>query len=352
MAQGYVIQDNGFYPAAQSAFNTQATTFKTALGYTEYDVRPAKTTKEGEAYLGNGAWRGQDIPLGVTVKWSVNGQGSLTQVMAFVAIACSGVKGTSTTLATTGFTHPYTMNTHNSTKKYMTLAFVENESSAGSGLKTIMVKDAIASNVQITAQSGQTYGFTASGEAISMGPGAASTFSLNNVLHIPDLTNAASVITYPSFFPVGFCSTQFNMNYTADLSYGPNCIGSPTASDINFSNPRWTVDGAGIADTNFSQFFDTVWYDSTSPGSTANEIKAKLQSGALDIVLTSDDIIPSSSPATPFSVEFNFPTMQFVDAYFTGNGTSTRMGNWQAKSYGSGTTININNDLSSASMTI
>jgi hypothetical protein len=351
MAQGYVLQDDSFYFATQSGFGVPATTFKGALGITSYEVTPAKTTIEGVPFLGSGIWRGQDIPTGATVNWRVEAWGSLTQIMALVATLCSGVKGTTTTLATTGFSTPYTMNGKNSSKKYSTLAFVESEGGTpGAGLKRITVRDAIAGNVVVTAQSGQVFSIVATGTAISMGPGAVSTFSFNNNLHVPNLSNPANVITYPSFFPAGFCSTQFNMTYNVDLAYGPNCIGSPIASDILIDNARWTVEGSGIADTNFSSFHDSVWYGTASPAADTSQLTAKLQSGALDIVIVSDDIIASSSPTTPFSTEFNFPTMQFTDAKFTGD--RPRMGTWQAKSYGSATVITVNNDLSSASMVI
>lgn len=348
--QGYTIQDNDFLFASQSGFGVQATTLKGALGITNATVKQNKTTIEGEAFLGSGIWRGQDIPTGVTVDWSAEGWGSLTQIMAFVATACSGVKGTTTALATSGFSTPYTMNARNNSKKYMTLAFVENETSTGSGLKRIMVRDCIAARVEITAQSGQAFKFKASGQGISMGPGATSTFSFNSALHVPNLSNPANIITYPSFFPAGFCSNQFNMTYDVNLQYGPNCIGSPTASDITIDNARWTVDGSGIADTNFSSFFDSVNYGTASPTNDTSQSSAKLQSGTLDIVVVGDEIIASSSPATPFSAEFNFPAMQFIMADFQGD--RPRMGVWQAKSSTSGAVLTINNDLSSASMVI
>jgi hypothetical protein len=282
----------------------------------------------------------------------VVGWGSLTQLGAFIATCCSGIKGTTTVLATSGFSTPYTMNTKNSTKKYLTIAEIENETSAGVGLLKRMVRDAVAGNCRITIVSKQAFTFEISGTGINEGPGAASgiTYSFNSNLHVPDISNSANALTYPSIMPSGFCSSQVNLTYSANLTYGPNCIGSVEPSDILIDNARWTVDGQGIADTNFASFYKSVNYGTTSPAANTSALTAALATGALTIALVSDDIIASSSPATPFGITFYFPDMQYTSANFTGN--NPRMGQWTAKSYNANMTITVNNDLSSASMAI
>jgi hypothetical protein len=352
MAQGYILPDSSIYMALQSGFGVPATTLKGAMGITSYDITPNKDTIEGVAMLGAGYWRGQDIPAGVTVNWRVTGWGSLTQLAGFIANCCSGLKGTTTVLATTGFTHPFTMTARNNTKKYMTLAIVENETSAGVGLLKAMLRDCVAANVAITIQSKQAFTFEASGQAINEGPGAASgiTYSFNSALHVPNISSAANVLTYPSIFPAGFCSTQLNLTYSANLAYGPNCIGAVEASDILVDNARWKVAGSGIADTNFASFYKSVNYGTTSPAANTSALTAALPTGALTILLASDDIIASSSPATPFSIQFYFPDMQYTSAKFSG--ASPRMGEWTSKSFNSTSTITANNDLSSASMAL
>jgi hypothetical protein len=350
MAQGYSLQDNGFYFAIQSAFGSQATTLKGADGLIDYEVQQVKDTLEGVAHLGSGFWRGQDIPTGVKVTWKVTFQGSVTQVISFMAACTQMIKGTSTALATTGFTHPHTANTHNTTKKYMTLAFVENETSTGVGTPRIMVRDCVAATCNVTIQSGQFFQVEATGSGISSGPGASSSFSFNNAFHIPNISNPANVVTYPSFVPVGFCSTQINLAYSATLEYGPNCIGSPYASDIILSNPRWQMSGSGIADSNFATFHSYVNYGTATPTANTSQQTATMQTGAMEVLLVSDDSIPSSSPATPFSVDFYFPDVQYITAELTG--TTVRMGNWTSKTYNHAMTLAAANDLSSASMAI
>lgn len=352
MAQGYTLPDNGFYFAIQSAFGSQATTLKGADGIIDYEIDQIKDTIEGVAHLGSGFWTGQDIPVGVKVSWSVTFLCSVTQLVEFLAACSQMVKGTTTTLATTGFSHPHTTNAKNATKKYMTLAFVENESSIGVGAPRIMLRDAVASGCEVTIQSGQFFQVKASGGAISSGPGATSSFSFNAGFHIPDISNTANVLTYPSFVPVGFCSTQLNLSYSASLAYAPNCIGSPVASDIVISKPRWQVSGSGIADSNFATFHSYVNYGTASPANDTSQQTALLQSGALEIKVVSDDAIPSSSPVTPFSVDFLFPDMQYTSAKFTGSGDNARMGEWVAKTFNHNMTLTAGNDLSSASMAI
>jgi hypothetical protein len=352
MAQGYTLSDNGFYFAIQSGFGTQATVLKGADAMLDYEVDQMQDNLDGVAHLGSGFFLGQDVPSGVKVNWRVTFQGSITQVIEFLAACVQMNKGTTTAAGTTGFSHPHSTNNRNSTKKYMTLAFVENETSTGTGTPRIMVRDAVASSCNITIQSGQYFRVEASGGAITSGPGATSTFSFNSNFHIPNISNSANVVTYPTFVPVGFCSTQLNLAYSANLAYAPNCIGSPLASDIVLTGPRWTVSGSGIADSNFATFHSYVKYGTASPTANANQQVAKLQSGALDILLNSDDIIASSSPPTPFSIEFTFPDMQYSDAKFTGDASNVRMGEWVAKSNKSAMTMIAINDLSSASMAI
>jgi hypothetical protein len=350
--QGYVITDSAAYAALQSGFGVAAPTMKGAVGITDYDVEPVKDTIEAVPMLGRGYWKFQDLPAGVSVNWSLNGWGSLTQLAAFIATFCSGLKGSSTTLATTGFSHPYTMNTKNASKKYMTLAIIENEASAGVGLKKIFVRDCVASSVVINIVSKQAFTFEARGYGINMGPGASSgiSYSFNNNLHVPDISNPTNAITYPEFFPDGFCSNQLTLTYTATLAYGPNCIGSVEASDIIIKDARWTVAGSGIADDNFAEFDDQVNYGTDTPGNDTSQLTAALKTGELSIELVSDDVIADSDPATNFSIVFDFPDMQFTSSKF-GTG-DVRMGNWNAKSFDSNMTITVNNDISSASMTL
>jgi hypothetical protein len=352
MAQGYILPDSSLYVAVQSAFGTPATTLKGAMGITDYEITHNKDTIEGVAMLGTGIFRNQDIPTGVTVSWRVTGWGSITQLGSLLAWAGQGVKGTTTVAGTTGFSHPHTMNTKNSTKKYGTLAIVENETSAGVGLLKEFLRDAVASNLNVNIVSKQAFTFEITGSAINVGPGAASgiSYSFNSALHVPNISNPANAITYPSIFPAGFCSTQLNLTFAADVSYGPNCIGSVEASDILIGQARWSVSGSGIADTNFASFYKSVNYGTTSPSANTSAMTAALPTGALTIALVSDDIIASSSPATPFGITFYFPDMQYTSANFTGN--NPRMGQWTAKSYNANMTITVNNDLSSASMAI
>lgn len=352
MPQGYVITDSAVYFAQQSGFGTPATTMKGAVGLTEYDIEPVKDTIEGVAMLGRGYWKFQDIPAGVSVNWSISGWGSLTQLAAFIASLCSGVKGATSTLATTGFSTVYTMNTHNSTKEYFTLAVIENEASAGVGLKKMFVRDCVASSVVINIVSKQAFTFEARGNGINMGPGAATgiSYSFNNNLHVPDISNPANAITYPSFVPTGFCSNSIVLTYTATLAYGPNCIGSVEASDIIIKDARWTAAGSGIADDNFATFDNEVNYGTDTPGNDTSQLTAALKTGDLNIEVVSDDIIASSSPATNFGIVFDLPDMQFTSSKF-GTG-DVRMGNWNAKSFDSNMTITVNSDLSSANMTL
>jgi hypothetical protein len=352
MAQGYTLADSALYVALQSDLSTPATSLKGGMGITNYEIKLAKDSVEGVPMLGAGIWRGQDIPTGVTVTFRIQGWGSLTQLAALIAWACQEVKGSSTTLATTGFTHPYTANTKNNSKKYATLAIIENETSAGVGLLKEMVRDAIASSVNIVIRSKEAFTFDISGSAINEGPGAASgiSYSFNSALHVPNLSNPGTTITYPSIFPSGFCSTQLNLSYAANVTYGPNCLGSVEASDILIDSPRWTLSGQGIADTNYASTYKSINYGTTSPSANTSAGSAVLQTGAITILLVSDDIIASSSPPTPFSIQFYFPDMQYTMAQLTG--TNPRLGEWAAKSFNSGMTISIANDLSSASMAI
>jgi hypothetical protein len=352
MAQGYILPDSSLSFAIQSGFGVPATTLKSAMGITDYDIKLNKTTIKGVPMLGRGYWRGQDIPTGVTVDWRVKGWGSITELGAFLAACASGVKGTTTVLATTGFSTPFTMNAKNNSKKYMTLAVIENETSAGVGLLKEMVRDAIAANVAITIQSKEAFTFEASGQAINEGPGAATgiSYGFNTALHVPNLSNPATTITYPSIFPSGFCSTQLNLAYSAELAYGPNCIGSVEASDILVGAASWALSGQGIADTNFASAYKSINYGTTSPAANTSAGVATLQPGAITMLLVSDDIIASSSPTTPFSIQFYFPNMQYTMAHLTG--ASPRMGEWAADSFDSAMTITENNDLSSASMTL
>ncbi len=349
--QGYIITDSAIYFAQETVLGTAATVMKSAVGATTYDLEQVKDTIEGVPMIGRGYWKFEDLSAGISDNWSVSGWGSLTQLGAFIASLCSGVKGSSTTLATTGFTHPYTTNAKNSTKKYFTICVIENQSSSGVGLRKIFVRDCVASSVVINIVSKQAFTFEARGYGLNSGPGAASgiSFSFNNNLNVPSIANAANAITYPDFFPDGFCSNSLVLTYTATLAYGPNCIGGEEASDIVIKDARWTVAGSGIADSNFATFNDEVNYGGTPPANVSAQ-KSKPRMGTLNIVLVSDDIITDSDPETNFSIEFDFPQMQYTSSKF-GDG-DVRMGNWNAKSSDSNMTITINNDLSSANMTL
>lgn len=353
-AQGYVVQDSGFYFAKQSVKGTNATTFKGGIGVASYTVEPVRVVTRGVAMLGTGTWRGQQIGTSTSLTWRVSGWGTMRQLSAF--LTAMGVKGSSTTLATSGFTHPITMNTRNRTKKYLSLAFVEGETAVGTGLLKHILRDCIIASAVFTLVGNQAFTFELNGLAINEGPGATGggvTFSFTETLadlHTPNFSNSLNAITYPSFVATAFCTTSLTITYSADLSLGPNCLGTSEPSDIYTDNESWSFKGAAIAETNYMDFYRLVNYGTTTPGNDTSQLTAAIKSGAFNILVNSDDIIPSSSPATNYSIAFNFPNVQFTKAILSPGTPVT--GEYEAETFDSAANIAIGNDLSSASQTI
>lgn len=353
-AQGYVLADSNFYPANQSGKGVDVTTFKSGIGITSYTVEPVRVVTRGVAMLGTGTWRGQQIGTSTSLTWRVSGWGAMRQLSAFLTMM--GVKGTSTVLATTGFKHPVTMNTHNRTKKYKSLAFVEGETAVGVGLLKHILRDSIIASAVFTLVGNQAFTFEINGLAINEGPGATGgsvTFGFTETLadlHTANFSNSLNAITYPSFVVTPFCTTSLTLTYSADLTLGPNCFGTSEPSDIFVDNESWSFKGAAISDANYTDFYRLVNYGTLTPGNNTSQLTAGIKAGSFNILVNSDDIIPSSSPPTNYSLEFNFPNVQFTKAIIT-PGTPV-MGDWEAETFDSAANINISNDLSSANQTI
>jgi hypothetical protein len=353
VAAGYTQYDLGWYLAKQSAKGSVPTTFKQAGGPTQITPNNNKNVIPGEPTLGGGAYQNKAVGTGFDTGLQVTGIWTLDILPALI-LAGLAVKGTTTTVNTTVQHHPYTLLTRNSNMPYLSDYEVWGEVTPGTGIQTILRTDLRLTAFSLTISTTDLIKFSATYAGLNEGPGAASptlvaNLTYNNPVPVDTVNN---LFTFPSFFPVAanVCLESVTINWNANPVQGPFCLGSGERSDNYITRAAWSLDFSFMNTTDMVAVYDSIVYGSSSPTANARQMTTAIKEGAWSCLLNSAATIAGSSPATPYSQAFSFPSLQWYVVKLTDD-TPQKFA-VTANSFGNDATMAVENLTTSSNMGI
>lgn len=351
VAPGFTKNDRGVYIGTESAKGTPATVMKGASALTDFNMKPNKLIIPGRSVLGGGSYKQRSIGYG----YDVDGDGSgwwtpdLFPALLWNTLA---TKGTTTAVGTTGYRHPYTLRTRNSTMGYCTVREVVGETSVGSGIMVLNSRDARITKFSVTIKGNDAQQFSFNLKALNAGPGEASpTLTFNTGFNPPNPGNVSNIVTFPAaWWPAWatLCLDHITISWDSGAVDGPVGIARGERADTFLPETGWELEFGLMMTTDMVQVFNEIYYGSNSPGATSGELSSALKEGGFFCKTVSDTTIPSSSPVTPFGTEWNFPDLQWSAC--TLDGGTPNMATVKATSFGSTATMAVENATSGVLM--
>jgi hypothetical protein len=270
------------------------TTFKNCAGIEKINPTTNKTVVEGRPYQGGDAYGPKSVGVGFDSGAQIEGTFTF-DMLPILLLGGMMVKGSTTVVNTSVQHHPLTPLKRNLALPLISIYEDWGESAPGTGILTIIKRDAKQTAWSITQAQADGVRFNSTYDALNEGPGAASpTVTLSTGYIIPDPNS--TVLTYPSWFPAftDACLENVGVNWNGTKVQGPFCIGSGERSGNYVTRMGFSGDMTLPLDSNTQPIYDNIIYGTDTPGADASQMTAAIKEGPLTIKWKSLDIIPSS----------------------------------------------------------